>query len=374
MTKSYVISQSLPEFPLWKKMTGGRPLFSFDFDLTARCNHDCRHCYINLPASDVAVRGKELTLAEIDRIATEAVSLGAFWCLISGGEPLLREDFTEVYLLLKKKGLLVSVFTNATLVRESHVRLFKTYPPRDIEVTVYGVTRETYENVTRTRGSFDAFMKGFDLLQASGLKVRLKAMALRANVHEFAKIAEFCQGRTMDYFRFDPFLHLRYDGDKARNEEIRSERLSAEEIVALERASEGRLRELEKTCGVHIETRTGEGGAVDLFRCGAGLESFSLSSEGLFRLCPTLWHPDCVYDLRKGRLLDAWHGLVPEVRRRTSGKKEFLRACPSCPIIKLCSWCPAHAHLESGELDDPVDFFCRIAHARAGALGLDKRE
>jgi len=374
MTKSYVTSQSLPEFPLWKKMTAGRPLFSFDFDLTARCNQDCRHCYINLPASDAAAREKELTLAEIDRSVTEAVSLGAFGCLISGGEPLLREDFAEVYLLLKRKGLILSVFTNATLIRESHIRLFKAYPPRDIEVTVYGVTKETYENVTRTRGSFKAFMKGLDLLQTSGLKVQLKAMALRSNVHEFAKITEFCQARTTDHFRFDPFLHLRYDGDKARNEEIRSERLSPEEIVALERASEGRFRELKKKCGVHVDAGTGAGGSVNLFRCGAGLESFSLSSEGLFRLCSTLWHPDCVYDLRKGRLLDAWMGLVPEVRRRTSRKKEFLRACPSCPVIKLCPWCPAHAHLESGELDDPVSFFCEIAHARGEALGLDKRK
>lgn len=373
MKKSYVTSQPLPEFALWKKMTASRPLFSFDFDLTARCNQNCRHCYINLPASDAAAREKELTIAEIDRIATEAVSLGAFWCLLTGGEPLLREDFAEVYLLLKKKGLLVSIFTNATFFRESHIRLFKKYPPRDVEVTVYGVTKETYENVTRTPGSFDAFMKGLDLLQAGGIKIRLKAMALRSNVHEFDKIAEFCRARTGDFFRFDPFLHLRYDGDKARNEEIRSERLSAKEIVALERTSEGRWRELQKKCGVHVETWTGEGEAVNLFICGAGLESFSLGSEGLFRLCPSLWHPDCVYDLRKGRLFDAWNKLVPEVRNKTTKKKEFLKACPSCPLIELCPWCPAHAHLESGNLDDPVGFFCRIAHVRAENLGLDKR-
>jgi len=118
MGKSYVSSLPLPEFSLWKKMAvGTRPLFSFDFDLTARCNNDCRHCYINLPAADREARNRELTLAEIDRISSEAVFLGAFWCLLSGGEPLLREDFREVYLLLKKKGLLVSIFTNAVLVR-----------------------------------------------------------------------------------------------------------------------------------------------------------------------------------------------------------------------------------------------------------------
>ena len=117
MKKSYAVSQVLSDFPLWKKLEIKRPLYSFDFDLTARCNNNCRHCYINLPAGDVeARRGKELSLEEIDRIAGEAVSLGALWCLLSGGEPLLREDFAKIYLLLKKKGLLVSVFSPMQLL------------------------------------------------------------------------------------------------------------------------------------------------------------------------------------------------------------------------------------------------------------------
>jgi radical SAM protein with 4Fe4S-binding SPASM domain len=373
MNKSYVSSLPLPEFSLWKKMASGtRPLFSFDFDLTARCNNDCRHCYINLPAGDGEAKSKELTIAEIDRISSEAVSLGAFWCLLSGGEPLLREDFREVYLLLKKKGLLVSVFTNAVLFREEHVRLFKAFPPRDVEVSVYGATREAYERVTRTPGSFEGFMRGLDLLLSSGLKVRLKAVALRSNVREFNEITTFCRARTKDYFRFDPFLHLRYDGDEVRNEEIRSERLTPREIVELEKADPARFREVEEKCSSRTGLVLPGEGPVPIFWCGAGKESFSLSFDGKFRLCGSLNHPECVYDLRKGTLRDAWENLVPRVRSRTSAKKEFLEACPSCPVVSLCQWCPAVAHLESGELDLSVEFFCAIAHERARVIGLDK--
>ncbi|MCE5311242.1 MAG: hypothetical protein LLG20_26690, partial [Acidobacteriales bacterium] len=88
----------IQDFPAWDhSLSHGAPL-SFDIELTARCQNDCRHCYINLPASDTAARDRELTLPEIDRIAGEAVDLGAFWCLITGGEPLLREDFPDIYL------------------------------------------------------------------------------------------------------------------------------------------------------------------------------------------------------------------------------------------------------------------------------------
>ena len=113
-------------------------------------------------------RQRELTVAEIADIASQAVCLGAVWCLLTGGEPLLRSDFAEIYMILKRKGLLVSVFTNATLISEEHVALFRKYPPRDIEVTVYGVTGETYEVVTRRPGSFGRFLKGLDLLLGAG--------------------------------------------------------------------------------------------------------------------------------------------------------------------------------------------------------------
>ncbi|NQU17282.1 MAG: radical SAM protein, partial [Candidatus Saganbacteria bacterium] len=42
--------------------------------------------------------------------------------------------------------------------------------------------------------------------------------------------------------------------------------------------------------------------------------------------------------------------------------------CRRCSIINLCLWCPAHAYLETGEMDAVVDYFCKVAHARAEAI------
>ncbi len=369
MNESFVSTVSLPEFSLWEKMKNKRNLVSFDLELTARCNLNCRHCYLNLPAQDKEARQKELSLDEIKKIVDEAVSLGALWCLITGGELLLRKDFFDIYLYLKKKGLLVSVFTNATLITDKHIKLFKEYPPRDIEVTVYGVTKKTYEKVTRKQGSFENFMRGLSLLLENGIKVRFKAMALRSNVRELAQIAKFCRARTKDYFRFDPFLHLRFDRDPKRNKEINSERLSPEEIVTIEEADPQRSEALEKSCDKLINPDYSHINCNHLFHCGTGNGSFTVSYDGLFRLCSSLWHPDCIYDLRKGTLLDAWENFVPKIQDMRSNRDEFLKRCRVCPIINLCIWCPAHSQLETGDLDKPVEYFCDVAHARAKALG-----
>jgi radical SAM protein with 4Fe4S-binding SPASM domain len=373
-TSSYTEVDSLPRFEIWDRMKERRAPIAFDLEVTARCNNDCRHCYINLPAGDHDARSRELTLAEIERIAGEAVSLGAMWCLLTGGEPLLRDDFFEIYLALKRTGLLVSVFTNACLVSRKHVELFRRYPPRDIEVTMYGASEETYEKVTRRSGSFRAFVRGLDRLLSSGVKVRLKAMALRSNVHELEAIAGFCRRRTKDYFRFDPLLHLRFDRDPVRNAEIEAERLSPDEIVAVERADKERFGALQKACNELVLPEMAHAVCSHLFHCGAGMGSFSVSYDGRFRLCSSLWHPDTVYDLRQGTLAQAWKEHIPRVRDLRSSRREFLERCRVCPIINLCLWCPAHSYLETGEMDTVVEYFCQVAHARAEALGHEKAE
>ncbi|MEI6315178.1 MAG: radical SAM protein [Syntrophus sp. (in: bacteria)] len=361
-------SMEIQDFPLWEKLKARRAIMSFDLEITARCNLQCRHCYINLPAGDQEARSRELTLPEINDIADQAAALGAMWVLISGGEPLLRDDFPEIYLALKRKGLLVSVFTNATLLRDEHMELFRKYPPRDIEVTVYGASQETYERVTGRTGSFAAFTNGLNRLLENGVKVRLKAMAIRSNFKELPAITAFCQARTKDYFRFDPQLHLRFDRNELRNDEIRAERLTPEEIVALEEADEKRIGALRAKCDDLINEDFTHYGCDHLFHCGAGNGSFNVSYDGRFRLCSSLWAPDTTYDLREGTLAEAWHDFVPSVRDLRSQRREFRETCRKCALVNLCLWCPAHAHLETGEMDGTTPYFCAVAHCRAENL------
>jgi MoaA/NifB/PqqE/SkfB family radical SAM enzyme len=369
VNKRFVSFSRLPDFYLWNQLGDRRIPLSFDLEVTARCNNRCRHCYINLPPGDEAARCDELTLAEIGRIADEAVSLGALWCLITGGEPLLRGDFSDLYSLLKKKGLLLSVFTNACLIDTTHVKLFKEYPPRDIEVTVYGVTEETYERVTGVPGSYAAFCRGLDLLLDAGIRVGLKAMALRANARELPAIARFCRKRSTDVFRFDPILQLRFDGNRERNAEIRTERLSAAEIVGIDQADPKRSAALQKKCGLLEITLPSRELRQPLFQCGAGTGSFAVSYDGRFRLCPSLWHPDCLYDLRRGTLAEAWFDFTPRVRAMTSTNRGYLEKCRVCPLMNQCQWCPAQAHLECGRMDEWCDYFCRVAQTRAECFG-----
>jgi len=372
MPESYVEADLLAGLFRPQRIQRKRGLASFELEITARCNNNCRHCYINLPADDKMALREELSLSQIKGIIEQAASLGVLWCTVTGGEPLLRNDFPEIYLFLKKKGFLISLFTNATAISKEHINLFKKYPPRDIEVTVYGISKGTYERVSRIAGSFDAFMCGIDILRRHQFRVLFKTMVLRSNVNELSKIAKFCRSISRHPFRFDPFLYMRYDRCSRRNAEIAAERLLPEEIAKIEKSDAERFREMKRNCNTLITYQRALSNSRRIFLCGSGNAGFSISYNGYFRLCLELWHPRCVYDLKKGTLAEAWYKFVPVVREMCSSRKEFLEKCRRCPIINLCMWCPAHSYLETGNMDEPVDYFCDVAKARYEILKRQK--
>ena len=99
----YAIKQSINKANLWKhsKALLGR----LDIELTERCNNNCVHCCVNLPEKDETAKSRELTAKEIKESLIEATSLGCLTVRFTGGEPLLREDFEELYIFARKLGL-----------------------------------------------------------------------------------------------------------------------------------------------------------------------------------------------------------------------------------------------------------------------------
>ncbi|MCI0478354.1 MAG: SPASM domain-containing protein, partial [Anaerolineales bacterium] len=158
----------------------------------------------------------------------------------------------------------------------------------------------------------------------------------------------------------------------ARNAEIRAERLTPEQIVALERADEKRFTALCHGEDKLINAEFNHIGCDHLFHCGAGNGSFNVSYDSKFRLCSSLWADGTTYDLRAGTLREAWENFVPRVRDLRSHKREFLETCRKCELVNLCLWCPAHAHLETGEMDGATPYFCAVAHTRAAAIQLKR--
>ena len=150
----------------------GTPL-SGTFELTSRCTLDCKMCYIHRKENDKSVIKKEKPTEWWLDLAEKAQKAGTLLLLLTGGECMLREDFEEIYLACKKMGFLVTVNTNATLIDEKKIELFKKNPPHRINITLYGMSRETYGNLCGVPEAFDRVMWAIKSLKEAGINLKI---------------------------------------------------------------------------------------------------------------------------------------------------------------------------------------------------------
>ena len=110
-------------------------------EVTRRCPLECAHCYNNLPMNDAAARRSELSYEEHCRILDEITEAGCFWLLFTGGEIFARRDFLDIYAYARSKGLIITLFTNGTLITEKIADYLVANRPFNIEITLYGRTK-----------------------------------------------------------------------------------------------------------------------------------------------------------------------------------------------------------------------------------------
>jgi radical SAM protein with 4Fe4S-binding SPASM domain len=322
-----------------------------------------------LPADDLGARKRELTTEEIKRILKEAASLGCLSVRFSGGEPLLREDFEEIYIFARRQGLKVVIFTNATLVDEHLAKLFADIPPLEkIEVTLYGMRKETYEAATRAPGSFQAAWRGINLLLDKGVAFVVKGAWLASNRHErdefekWAATIPSMDGPPAYSMFFD--LHCRRDDRK--NALIKKLRPTpAEGLAVLVRDKDRYAKEMKEFCSRFMRPPGDR-----LFPCGAGLQRGCVDAYGGLQPCTLLRHQNAVYDLKNGSLRDAFENFFPKMRQRKATNPAYIDRCAKCFLKGLCEQCPGKSWIEHGALDTPVEYLCEIAHGRARLLGL----
>jgi radical SAM protein with 4Fe4S-binding SPASM domain len=356
------------ESSIWKDKV--HPLARLDIELTERCNNDCIHCCINLPADDHEAKERELSTEEIKGILMEAASLGCLAVRFTGGEALLREDFEELYLFSRRLGFEVIIFTNATLITPEIAELFARIPPlRNIEVSVYGMKKSSYEAVTRAPGSFEAAWRGINLLLGKGIPFVVKGAILpptRGELKEFDEWAltiPWMDGPPSNCMFFD--LRVRQDSER-KNRLIRSLRVSPlEGLEIITRWQEMYLKDMEEFCSKFLGLCGDQ-----LFVCGSGAGSVALDAYGCLQACLELRHPDTVYDLKNGSLKDALTNFFPSVRQMKAKNPDYLTRCARCFLKSLCQQCPAKSCMEHGTLDTPVEHFCEVAHAQARYLGI----
>ena len=328
-------------------------------EVTHRCNNNCLQCYNNLPVKDKEARRKELTYEEHCRILDEISALGCLWLLFTGGEIFVRKDFLDIYTYAKQKGLLITLFTNGTLITPEIADYLVQYRPFAIEITLYGNTQQTYEQVTGVPGTFDRCMQGIELLKERDLPLKLKAMAIAPNKHELWDMKQFVEDDLGLEFKFDAILNPRCDCSQSPLEV----RLSPEEVVNLDLQDPERVNSWRALANRENTSRKAVENSKKIWQCSSGLNTYAIDPYGTLRMCVISQNDG--YDLRNGNFQEGWQHFLYKLRQTIMSRRT---KCVTCMIGDMCGMCPANAHLECRDEEEPVDFLCQIAHLRAYAF------
>jgi len=318
-------------------------------DLTYRCNNRCRHCWLWTKDGR-----NELTTKEIIALVDDARALGCREWAISGGEPMLRPDFPEIFDYITSQAKSYSLNTNGTLITEEIAQLMKRKGSK--MVAIYGATAEVHDHVTRNPGSFDAVMHGFSLLKDAGAGFTVQVVPMKDNYHQMEQMIALAKSLSRTWRIGASWLFLSAGRDPARNAEIAAQRLPASTALELDQPSLGSESGGD---GAHPACPAGDD---RLFAaCIAHRRDFHVDPYGMLSFCAFVKDPAMRYDLRRGSLREGWEQFIPSLAGKVCGGEEYRNNCGSCELRKDCRWCPVYGYLEHGRHSAKVEYLCEIA-------------
>lgn len=330
-----------------KFVTEKRVPISGSIELLHPCNLKCVHCYC--PPGE----GNELSLEEIRRIMDEAAAEGLMWLLITGGEPLFRPDFLDIYAHVKSLGIFVNLFTNGTMITEDVADYFEKYPPFSIEISLYGATAETYERVTGIKGSYKRCIRGIERIAKRGLPLKLKTPVMTINKHELDDIWAIADRYGLP-FRYDPIITAKMNGDKSPL----AYRISAADVLDIDLTHPETARAWEERCSTPDILLP----ADDIFTCGAGMTSFHVDPYGGLHGC--LMTRKIGFSLREMSFREAFRNILPALQ----GGRDTDSKCNGCSTHDTCGRCPGFAEWENGDHHSHVDYLCSVGEMRKDAF------
>jgi MoaA/NifB/PqqE/SkfB family radical SAM enzyme len=338
------------------------------FELTARCNLQCKMCYVCQPANDKQAIAKERTAKEWIKLAEEARDVGMLYLLLTGGEVFLRKDFRQIYEALSMMGFIIEIYTNATLITSEVAKWLGKIPPARVGITLYGSSPETYSKVCGRADGFKLAIEGMDALIEQGIVPLLKTTIIKGNSNEFDNIRKLAANRKLE-FGIVNYVSPRREGNRM---DPCVERLSPKELAGFEAYVEScypvddqvvksssnadaNTLDSHKECESKINIKNTK--INQCFYCNAGSCAFWITWDGRMTPCGLMTDP-IVFPFEKG-LSRSWSEL-----------KELCSLIPDCEECKLCKYkqfcmtCPARLKNETGVFTKPSPYLCELARER----------
>jgi DNA gyrase subunit B len=310
------------------------------FQVTGECNFNCPWCFANAGKSLLS----ELSYSEVIKMVDELISCGLKTMTLTGGEPLLRKDFSVKLLrYLRKKKVYAKLFTNGSLLDDKTIDDISGFAD-EVQISDYG-----YLSRKRLRSLFERLKR-----QRVGTALRVTLTA--KNYHRIKEFVEFAQGCQVDVLRFRPFIakgrgsvHLDY---------LMDDSAYAESMGYLARARRSKSFPIQLLTPSFaflfdnaIDThRVPKRGFVGYSICKCIDDMGAIMPDGEVRACG--YFPQALGNIRKQCFEDIWSDRNPV---KKGLKVAYLgKECTDCFYLTVCGGgCRANAYITMGNLFAP---------------------
>lgn len=324
--------------------------------MTYRCNNSCLHCWTQVPPS-AEKKNKELSFNEFKEIIEEAKSMGCHQWSISGGEPMLRGDFLELFDYMTRNSTSYSINTNGNFITPKIARLMRRKGRK--MVVLYGSTAAVHDHITRNPGSFEAALRGIGYLKEAGAGFIVQLVLMKDNHHDFGNMVRLAQSLSQNYRVGAPWLFLSACGNRQVNCRIKRQRLKPQEVIALDEPD----LSYEDWMHEHYKELLRRPAKEEyLFSaCIKNRQEFHIDPYGGMTFCNFIKASYMRYDLRKGNFKEGWEVFIPSLAKGIKVNKEYQENCGNCALRKDCRWCAVYGYLEHRRFSARVEYLCAIA-------------
>jgi len=319
------------------------------WNITKRCNLRCVHCYAH--ANPTGTRD-ELTTEEGKRLIDDLADFGSPVILFSGGEPLMREDLTELAHYAIERGMRAVISTNGTLITHKVAQELKNIGLSYVGISLDGM-EEVNDKFRGVRGAFKKALEGIEACQEAGIKVGLRFTINKRNVAEIPRIFDLIEEKNISRVCF---YHLVYSGRGSNliNEDLNHEETRRTVDLIIDRTADLHRRGLPKEVltvdnhadGPYIYLRLVREGSprapevLELLKMNEGNNSGRgigcVSWDGSVH-ADQFWRHYSFGNVRERPFSEIWTDLSNPLMKKLKNKKKYVKGrCSRCRWLDIC--------------------------------------
>jgi len=317
------------------------------WNLTKRCNLECAHCYIAAGPHESAAT--ELDTAACLAIVDQLLAVNpAPLIILSGGEPLLRQDLADIARYATVNGATVVVGTNGMLLTDERIAGLKQAGVRGVAVSVDSLRPSYHDNFRHGRGALADVQAALARLAAARLDFIVQTTVTKGNRAELERLVAWSAEQGAVSFNCY-FLVATGRGASLTDLAPADYEAVLADLARWERAYRGRMLVRAK-CAPHFMRHVHQSDPASPVlnyqtRCPCGTQYCRITPDGKLTPCPYL--PEVAGDLRAQSFAEIWRSapLFRQLREGALGGK-----CGACEYRALCGGCRARAFALTGDV------------------------